>query len=88
MLDSVTSDENVFFLFQKKEQKNLEMIMLLFSFFFEIIKSMIRTIVRYLTTTRLSNIPKPLAPNKPKASIDFVSEEWQYKDLCDIFLLG
>jgi hypothetical protein len=44
---------------------------------FEIIeekKHMIRTIVRYLTTKIPIN-PKPLAPNKPKAAIDFVSNE-------------
>jgi hypothetical protein len=35
---------------------------------------MIRTIVRYFTTKIPIN-PKPLAPNKPKASIDFVSKE-------------
>jgi hypothetical protein len=34
---------------------------------------MIRTIVRYLTTKIPFN-PKPLAPSKPKASIDFVSK--------------
>jgi hypothetical protein len=35
---------------------------------------MIRTIVRFLTTKIPIN-PKPLAPNKPKAAIDFVSNE-------------
>ncbi len=44
---------------------------------------MIRTIVRYFTT----KIPKPLAPHKPKASIDFVSKD--VKNLYDdIFYIG
>ncbi len=59
--------------FQKK--KTEEYINHLVPFFFlEIIKRMIRTIVRYFTTKIPIN-PKPLAPNKPKASIDFVSKE-------------
>jgi len=40
---------------------------------------MIRTIVRYFTTKIPIN-PKPLAPNKPKASIDFVSKEDKSND--------
>jgi len=39
-------------------------------------RMMIRTFVRYLTT-KISMNPKPLAPNKPKASIDFVSKDDQ-----------
>jgi len=48
---------------------------------------MIRTFVRYLTT-KISMNPKPLAPNKPKASIDFVSKEDKYKDLYEIYHIG
>lgn len=35
---------------------------------------MIRNFVRYFTS-KVSIHPKPLAPNKPKASIDFVSKD-------------
>jgi hypothetical protein len=48
---------------------------------------MIRNIVRYLTTKIPMN-PKPLAPKKPKASIDFVSKEDKYNDLYEIFNVG
>ncbi len=59
---------------RKEEYRNDHLVV--FLFFFEIIQRMFRTILRYLTTTtKIPVIPKPLAPNKPKASIDFVSNE-------------
>ncbi len=86
MLDSVTSDYNVVF-FQKIKQKNIYISSCCF-FLLEIIKRMmIRTFVRYLTT-KISMNPKPLAPNKPKASIDFVSKDDQCNDLYEIYHIG
>lgn len=62
------------FFFQKKKKKqeqkkiyiHIYKMIILFLLF-----EMIRTIVRCLT----NQIPKPLAPRKPKAAIDFVSKE-------------
>jgi hypothetical protein len=71
MLDSVTSDYNVVFFSEGKIEEHINHHIV--ALFFEIIREMIRTIVRYLTTKIPFN-PKPLAPSKPKASIDFVSK--------------
>jgi hypothetical protein len=77
------------FLFsEEKKNRRIYINHLCCYFCFEIIVRMIRTIVRYLTT-KIPNNPKPLAPHKPKASIDFVSNEDKMESyIGNIFHIG